>query len=264
MLITGASGGLGRSIARRFAGEGAEIVLSGRRTDVLEHLADELRDRGGARRVEVVTADLDNRDAVRGLADAAGAIDVFIANAALPASGQLASFSQSQIDTLLEVNLRSQIALTRALVPGMLARGRGHLAFVSSLGGKAASPAASIYNASKFGLRGFALGLRQDLRSAGVGVSVILPGFISDAGMFADSNTELPPGVGTRTAAQVADAVLEAVVRDRAEVSVAPPILRLGADLASIVPEFSARMQRLLGGAAVAERVVAGQADKRP
>ncbi len=109
----------------------------------------------------------------------------------------------------------------------MLARRRGHLVFMGSLAGKAASPASSLYNATKFGLRGFALALREDLRDAGVGVSVIMPGFISDAGMFADSGVKLPPGVGTRTPEQVAAAVLRAVEQNRAEVTVAPLPIRL-------------------------------------
>ena len=91
---------------------------------------------------------------------------------------------------MLEVNLRAPIALARALAPAMIARGSGHIVFISSLAGKAAAPASSIYSATKFGLRGFALGLREDLRPHGVGVSVVLPGFIRDAGMFADARRQ--------------------------------------------------------------------------
>ena len=74
----------------------------------------------------------------------------------------------------------------------MIDRGHGHLVFISSLSGKVASPASSIYSATKFGLRGFALGLREDLAPHGVGVSVVLPGFIRDAGMFAEAAVKLP------------------------------------------------------------------------
>ena len=97
---------------------------------------------------------------------------------------------------MLEVNLRAPIALARALAPGMVERHRGHLAFISSLSGKTASPASSVYSATKFGLRGFALGLREDLRRQRVGVSVVLPGFIREAGMFADSRATLAAGCG--------------------------------------------------------------------
>ncbi|MST35128.1 SDR family NAD(P)-dependent oxidoreductase, partial [Acidimicrobiaceae bacterium USS-CC1] len=105
----------------------------------------------------------------------------------------------------------------RAAAPAMVGRGRGHILLVSSLAGVAASPASSLYAATKFGLRGFGHALRQDLAGSGVGVSVLLPGFVRDAGMFADSGATLPPGVGTRTPGEVAAAAVAAVERDRAE-----------------------------------------------
>lgn len=257
VLITGATGGIGQALARAFAAQGAKLVLHGRRTEVLEPLATEL----GAR---TVAADLAVRADVERLAAEAGAVDVLVANAALPASGRFTAFTQSQLDTILEVNLGSQIALAHLLVPGMLERRRGHLVFVSSLAGKAASPSATMYNATKFGLRGFALALREDLHGTGVSASVVLPGFIRDAGMFHDSGTKLPPGVGTRTPEQVAAATIAAVRRDRAEVVVAPPQLRLGAEFASVLPGVASVVQRLAGGAKIATTLAEGQRDKLP
>ena len=99
-----------------------------------------------------------------------------------------------QIDRALDVNLRAPIVLAHALAPAMVARGRGHLLFISSLAGKAATPGTALYNATKFGLRGFAAALRADLHDSGVGVSAVFPGFIRDAGMFADAGVTLPPG----------------------------------------------------------------------
>ncbi len=128
-------------------------------------------------------------------------MDILVANAALPGSGRLESFSMEQIDRALDVNLRAPIALAHALAPAMVERGSGHLLFVSSLSGKTAAPGSSLYNATKYGLRGFAAALRAELRDSGVGVSAVFPGFIRDAGMFADSGAKLPPGVGTRIAA---------------------------------------------------------------
>jgi uncharacterized protein len=257
VLVTGATGGIGQAIARAFAARGASLMLSGRRTDLLHALAAELN-------AEAVTADLALTSDIERLVAAAGDVDVVVANAALPASGLLTEFSQDQIDTMLEVNLRAPIALARAFAPAMSSRGRGHLVFISSLSGKAASPASSIYSATKFGLRGFALGLREDLRADNVGVSLVLPGFISDAGMFAESGAKLPLGVGTRTPEQVAAAVLRAVERDRAELTVAPFSMRIGSDIASFAPSLSAAFQRIAGGAKVARAVSAGQTDKRP
>ena len=256
VLVTGATGGIGQAIARAFASRGATLVLTGRRADVLAPLAEETGGRAFA-------CDLASRPELERLIVDAGDVDVLVANAALPASGSLLGYDQDGIDRALEVNLRSPIALTRALAPGMVDRGRGHLVFISSLQGKAATPNSSLYVATKFGLRGFALALREDLRDVGVGVSVVMPGFIRDAGMFADSGARLPFGVGTRTPEQVADAVISAIERDRAEVDVAPPAMRVGAALAGIAPELSAAVTRRLGSHEIAAAVADTQVDKR-
>ena len=163
------------------------------------------------------------------------------------------SLTPEQIDRMLDVNLRAPITLARALAPVMSARGRGHMVFISSLSGKVASPASSIYSATKFGLRGFALGLRADLQPAGVGVSVIAPGFINDAGMFAKAGVKLPPGVGTRSPQDVAAAVIKAIEHNRAEVDVAPLSLRAGAAFASVAPGLAAAASRRLGSDGIAE-----------
>lgn len=257
VLLTGATGGIGEAIARAFAARGAKLVLSGRRADALEALADELG-------VRAVVADLGIRTEVSRLASEAGEVDVLVANAALPGTGALTDLEQSQIDQILEVNLRAPIALARALTPGMIERRRGQLVFISSLNGRVASPYSSVYSSAKFGLRGFALGLRQDLREHGVGVSVVMPGFVSGAGMFADADVNLPAGVGTRTPEQVGRAVLRAVERNRAEVDVAPLGLRLGAVVAGVAPELAATVQRLGGGDRIASALASGQRGKLP
>ena len=258
VLVTGATGGIGHAIARAFGRRGARLILSGRRADVLEQLAGEVAGRA-------LTCELSSRSDVDRLAAEAVAaeLDVFVANAALPASGELTELTQEQIDRMLDVNLRAPIALARAIAPGMIERGRGQMVFVSSLSGKAASPASSLYSATKFGLRGFALALREDLGPHGVGVSTILPGFIRDAGMFADSGITLPRGVGTRTSDQVAAAVISAIERNRAELDVAPASLRLGSTFASIAPQTAARFSRMMGSSKIATELAAGQVDKR-
>ncbi len=256
VLITGATGGIGHAIARGFAREGAELILTGRRTELLEPLAAEV---GG----RALGCDLARAEDVTRLIAEVGDVDVFVANAALPASGVFSELTQDQIDRMLEVNLRAPIAIAHGLVPGMTARRRGHLVFISSLAGKTASAASSIYSATKFGLRGFALGLREDLRAHGVGVSVVLPGFIRDAGMFAEADVTLPRGVGTRTPDEVAAAVRRSIERNRAEVHVAPLALTLGASVGSVAPQIASAMSRRMGGEQVASDLAAGQVDKR-
>src|SRR5918992_1135480 len=231
VLLTGASGGIGQAVARALHGRGARVLLSGRSTGALEHLRAELGDNA-----EVLEADLTEAGAVTTLAERAGGGDV---------------------------NLRAPIQLTRALVPGMVERGRGHFVFVSSLSGKVASARSALYSATKFGLRGFAGGLREDLHASGVGVTVLFPSFIRDAGMFADTGVELPPWVGTRSSDDVARAVVRGIETGRGEIDVAPLSLRLGVLVAALVPETSARVQRRLGSQGIAPAISREQREKR-
>ncbi|MFI0410240.1 SDR family NAD(P)-dependent oxidoreductase [Actinomadura sp. 3N508] len=258
VLLTGASGGIGRAIAVALAGRGARLVLTGRRVDVLEPLAEQL---GGDARA--IAADLADRAAAERLLDAAGPVDVLVANAALPASGLLADYSITDIDRALDVNLRAPIVMAKLASARMAESGRGHLVFVSSLSGKTASGNASLYNATKFGMRGFALALREDLRPHHVGVSTIFPGFIRDAGMFAETGVTLPRGVGTRSPEDVARATVRAIARNVAEIDVAPLGLRLGARIGGLAPVLSAAVQRRVGGTRVTRAMADGQRAKR-
>jgi uncharacterized protein len=257
-LVTGATGGIGGAVARALHESGAHVLLSGRREELLERLREELGERA-----EALPADLAERGAPARLAEAAGAVDVLVANAALPASGRVEEFEPDQIDRALDVNLRAPIQLTRALLPGMLERGRGHVVLVSSLSGKVASPRSGIYSATKFGLRGFAAGLREDLEPRGIGVTVVFPGFVSEAGLFAETGVKLPPWVRTRTPDQVAEGVLRGIERERAEVDVAPFGLRLGTRVAGLAPVAVARLQRRLGSERIADALAEAQRDKR-
>jgi short-subunit dehydrogenase len=161
------------------------------------------------------------------------------------------------VSRAIRVNLEAPMLMARALYPGMVARGSGHLVFISSLSGKAASPRSSIYNATKFGLRGFALGLRADLAPKNVGVSLVSPGFIRDAGMFAESGAT-PMGLGTGRPDQVGAAVVKAIERDRTELSVGPLRQRALAHLGLATPSISVRAQSGAVGQRLADGVAAG------
>jgi uncharacterized protein len=256
VLLTGATGGIGHAIARRLHTAGTTLILTGRRTDVLEPLAKEI----GAR---ALAADLANAADVERLADQCAEVDVLIANAALPGTGTLDSYDVDGIDRVLAVNLRAPIVLSRLIGERMLARGSGHLVFISSLSGKVSSPSSCLYNATKFGLRGFAQGLRADWSPRGVGVSCVFPGFIREAGMFYEGGAKLPRGVGTRSPEEVAEAVVRAIVRDKGEIDVAPLSLRLGAMFAGVAPGTAARVTKLAGADQVARELAQGQRDKR-
>jgi short-subunit dehydrogenase len=255
-LVTGANGGIGQAIARVLHAAGATVIVTARRFEALRPLADAI----GAR---AVIADLADRASVMRCMEEAGPIDVLVANAALPSSGPLLEYTPEQIDRALDVNLRAPIMMARSAATGMLERGRGQIVFISSISGKVAAPGTSLYSATKFGLRGFSLGLREDLHGTGVGVTTIFPGFIRDAGMFADTKVTLPRGAGTRSPEQVAAAVLRAVRENPAEITVAAFEQSLGALLAGISHPLVASMQRRLGGGKIAKEIAAAQVHKR-
>jgi short-subunit dehydrogenase len=256
-LLTGATGGLGRAIAAALAERGASLVLSSRKGAELEQLAGSLP---GSHRT--IVSDLAVEGEALRLLEAAGEIDALVANAGLPASGRLDGFSQEEIGRALRVNLESPVRMARELAPRFAERGEGHLVFLSSISGKAATARASLYAATKFGLRGFALCLRDDLRPSGVGVSVISPGAIRGAGMFADSGAGGHPLIGTGTPEQVGAAVVRAIEHNRAEITVAPLRQRLLSRIAINAPELSSRVAGDLA-TKVADEIAAGQTDKR-
>ncbi len=244
-LVTGAAGGLGTAISEELASRGASVVVSGRNRAGLETLAERI---GG----DVLVADLDDDADVARLAGAMPDVDLLIANAGTGGDVPLEDLDTAQIDFSINVNLRAPIVLSTAFAQAHLAAGTpGHIVLIGSLSGIAASPNTRMYNSTKFGLRGFGLSLRQDLHGTVVGCSVVEPGFIREAGMFADSAIDLPPGVRTKGPGDVARAVAAAIEGDKGEVFVSPIELRLLSTLASVAPGFSATVQRKLG---VAER----------
>ena len=257
MLLTGATGGLGRAIARGLHDRGAHLLLNGRRADALDEVVRDFE------RAEPLVADLSSAESARDLIARAGRVDVLVANHALPASGRLDDYSEEQIDRALDVNLRAPIHMAHAVLPQMQERGSGHMVFVSSLSGKVASGGASLYAATKFGLRGFATSLHDEVEREGIGVTTVFPGFISDAGMFADAGVELRKGVGTRSPAQVADAVVKGIESNRSEIDVAPLTLRAGGWAAGISQSAVQRIQRVMGADDIAQGLADAQRDKR-
>jgi uncharacterized protein len=257
-LVTGASGGLGAQIARELDARGAQVVLSARREEVLEELAAEM-----GKRPQLEPADLAQPGAAADLAARAGPVDLLVANAALPGSGHLTDFSPEEIDRAVTVNLLAPLQLARALVPGMRERDKGHLVFIGSLNGRVATAGSSVYSATKFGLRGLAWALREDLNDTEVSVSLVSPSFVSEAGMFAETGVELPSGVSMVTPHQVAKAVAIAVEDDKAEINVAPLALRLGARAYELAPGTTSAIQRRLGAHDIASKMARAQAKKR-
>jgi short-subunit dehydrogenase len=238
VLLTGATGGLGRAMAEALAGRGATLVLSSRRPEELDALALELPGEGHRR----IVSDLGQDGAAEALAAEAGDVDVVIANAGMGGHGSIEDFSGEDIARRVTVNLEAPIRLVRAFVPAMRERGSGQFVLVSSLAGKVATAKTALYTATKAGLRGFGLSLRQDLAGDGVGVSIVCPGFVADAGMFARSGRKPPMNLGTTTPEAVADATVKAIERNKPEVDIAPFRQRTLANFAGRRPHIAARI----------------------
>jgi short-subunit dehydrogenase len=216
-LVTGASRGIGEAVARELARRGYTLVLAARSREPLAALAAELT-RAGAPAL-AIPADMRDPEALRRLADITlaqlGRVDALIHNAGVGQDGRLLAGTSAQAgDELLAVNLYAPIALTRALLPHMLARRAGSIVFIGSVAGRIALPGSALYSASKFGLRGFALALRREVARHGVQVSLVTPGLIDTA------MTARLRGVPKAPPALVARVVAAALERPRRELVV--------------------------------------------
>jgi short-subunit dehydrogenase len=230
-LITGASRGIGAATARELAQRGYALVLAARSVGPLTTLAGELS-RTGAAALPIPT-DLRSRDDIQRLARLAlahfGRVDALIHNAGIGGDRPIAQIADATVTTIIDTNLRAPIELTRALLPGMLERRRGAIIFVGSVVGHIGIPSSAIYSASKFGLRGFAHGLRREVAQHGIGVTIISPGFIKTE--MTRWMGDLPfPGPEI-----VAQAIANAIARPRREVFV-PRYYRLLVWLEHLLP----------------------------
>ncbi len=257
VLLTGASTGLGPHIARRLHQAGAKFVLSARNEPALQKLAKEI---GESR---VVVADLTKAGEPERLAKEAGDVDVLVANAGVPISGRLAELAVDEIDRAIAVNLRAGMILAHALAPAMVKRKEGHIVFMSSIAGKIPAAGVTVYNATKFGIRGFGLALREELWGTGVGVSVVCPTFVSEAGMWAETGLKADPMAGEVSPKRVADAVWIAIVKNRGEIDVMPIQLKASLKIMGVAPGLFASIARSTGGTQANEELGERQKHKR-
>ena len=182
ILVTGASSGIGAACARRFAAEGADLMLWARRADRLERLAAEL---GTEHPVRISIAQVDVRDrsavdrAAEALVRAARVPDVLINNAGL-ASGmsRIHEGDPEDWDRMIDTNLKGLLNVTRAILPHMIARGRGHIVNIGSTAGHQVYPMGNVYNATKFGVKALTEGMNLDVAGTPIRVSSVDPGLV--------------------------------------------------------------------------------------
>ena len=176
-LVTGASSGIGRAMARALAAEGMRVALIGRSTDRLNLLADEIGSQAAA-----IAADLTNADqlenAVAETVARFGPIDVLLPNAGVYISGDVAEGDPDAWDRLIAINVSSVFRLVRAVLPGMIARQSGHIIVTSSVSGHQAFHGEPIYSASKHAIQSFVHGLRRQVAGHNIRVGEVSPGVV--------------------------------------------------------------------------------------
>lgn len=176
--VTGASDGIGAALAKELAREGARLVLTARRREALERVALEC----APAQVVVLPADLLDLDALPELAAQAerafGQLDLVVNNAGVSQRGTALDTELSVVQELLALNFLAPVAITRAVLPAMIARGSGRIAVTSSVAGHVGTPLRSSYAASKHAVQGWFDSLRAELHGSGVSVTVLSPGYI--------------------------------------------------------------------------------------
>jgi short-subunit dehydrogenase len=228
-LVTGASRGIGPHIARALIAEGSRVAVMARHRADLEEVARALRDAGG----DVlalpgdVTASADRCDAVRAVQARWGTLDILVNNAGGDLQREFHLLDENEITSVIDLNLTSAVLLTRAVLPGMLERSRGHVVNVSSMAGRTGFPFTEAYGAAKDGLVAFTRVLRGDYARSGVSASSLILGPIRGTGVGERTAKEVegvsePPAAFSATASQVGAACVRAVAKDRAELVVMP------------------------------------------
>jgi NADP-dependent 3-hydroxy acid dehydrogenase YdfG len=251
-LVTGASRGIGRAAARALDQRGALVGLVARSDDELRTVAGELG-RGVA-----LPADVSDREAlesaISGFASDAGPIGLAVANAGLTHTTPFVDLEPDRADEIVRVNLLGTLNLVRAVLPGMLDRGRGHLVVVSSAAALRAFPWAAAYGASKAGQKAFAEALRHELSGSGVSLTTVYPGEVKTS-LHAHELDRMPDWYRPSDAIPpevVAEAIVHGVIKDHREVHVPGQVRLLG--LNGVAPGLVARVLPGGGGGAAAPR----------
>jgi short-subunit dehydrogenase len=247
-IVTGASRGLGVYIAKRLAEEGVNVALAARSADRLDDVCAECAAMG-VRTISIAAdvTSLDDQRRVVAMAEREfGTVDILVNNAGIEIVSAFKDLSLDQIDDVIRTNLSAPIWLTKLVLPSMLSRRSGAIVQVASLAGKTPVPYNSIYATTKAGLINFSESLQIELKGTGVTSSVVCPGFVSDAGMWADHEAgggKLPMMLRTVGPEKVAAGVVKAI-KGQPEVVVATgpmrPLLALS--------ELSPRIRVGLGG----------------
>jgi short-subunit dehydrogenase len=245
VLITGAGGGFGREMIRQFLRAGSFLVLADRELAPLHRAASEVASLvppGRGRLLGYVAADLSTNAGCNDLFRQTQAItphvDVLVNNAGIGVSGSFADIPPEHWERLMAINLLAPMRLTACFLPGMTARGSGHIVNVSSVAGLVGSPGMTAYSTSKWGLRGFGEAIGNEYAAHGIAVTTIYPFFsrtaILDSLHFGPERNPLPAWM-VYEPAQVVAALIKGIQRNKRHVypGAIPKVINL---LARLVP----------------------------
>ncbi len=247
VLVTGASKGIGAALATAFADRGATVGLVARS----ESNATDLPGDGHT----ALVADVTDPASLGAAVGRFGRVDVVVANAGVAHYQSFSELTPERADQMTEVNWTGTLLTVRAVLPGMLERGSGHIVVVSSGAGFRAFPQASVYGATKAAQRAFSEALRHELAGTGVSVTTVFPGEIKSQ-LHAHERDTMPSWYKADEAApaeELATRVVDAVVHDRRAVHY-PPVIRLLRILYGISPRVGDLFLRLLRGRSAAPR----------
>jgi short-subunit dehydrogenase len=260
-IVTGASRGIGVYIARALADEGANLSLGARSAVELEQVRAEMEALGVTAIATVCdVADPEDRSRLIERTEAElGPIDILVNNAGIERVRRFETATDSDFTDTLAVNLEAPILLTRAVVPGMLARERGHVVNIASGAGKVGVAYGTSYCASKHGLVGFTHALRAEYERSPVGFSVVCPGFVTDTGMYdrwERRGVHAPRIAGSSKPGKVASVTIDCIRKNRSEVIVNTPPVRPLVVLANMFPAITPFLLRTFGYTKSFEQVI--------
>jgi short-subunit dehydrogenase len=251
VLITGASKGIGESLARAFAQRGCVLGLVARGEQRLDELARSLPGESHA----ALAADVADRGAIHAAVERFGRVDVVVANAGVADYGPWLELEEELEERMTRINWLGTLYTVRAALPGMVQRGRGHVVVISSGAALRTFPGAAVYGATKAAQRGFAEGLWHDLDGTGVGVTVAYPGEIRTH--LHDHQPERLPtwrrGGHEADPDELAQAILKGVEAGKRGVYF-PPAVRLLQTLHGISPRLADLALRRMRGPSAAPR----------
>ena len=246
VVITGASAGGGAAAARRFAAEGARVVLAARGAVALEAVAKEI----GAAALAIPTdvADPDGAaELLRQAEEQTGGVHVLVNNAGVNHRGAVEEREPDELAQIVDVNLKAPIRLARLAIPILRRSGGGSIVNVTSIAGQIPLPHEATYSATKFGLRAFTYALADELRGSGVSVSCVSPGPI-ETGFLLDEIESVPDVVFSQpmsTAEEVADCILDCAADGKVERTI-PRLSGVMATVGYLLPDLPRVIQPLL------------------